>query len=38
LPGFDMKVAWHERWQHDAGHRWIRERLVGSLRTELASD
>ncbi len=37
LPPFDMKVAWHERWHHDAGHRWIRERLVASLRAELAS-
>ncbi len=38
LPGFDVKVAWHERWQHDAGHRWIRERLVGSLRAVLSEE
>ena len=36
LPGFDVKLAWHERWQHDAGHRWIRERLASSLRAVLA--
>lgn len=36
LSGFDMKLAWHERWQHDAGHRWIRERLAAGLRAVLA--
>lgn len=36
VPGFDMRVAWHERWQHDPGHRWIRERVVEGVRAQLA--
>jgi DNA-binding transcriptional LysR family regulator len=29
LPDFDVRQCWHERWQGDAGHRWLRERLAG---------
>lgn len=25
LPGFTISLLWHERWQHDPGHRWLRE-------------
>lgn len=28
LPSFDMQMAWHPRMHADAGHRWLRERLV----------
>jgi DNA-binding transcriptional LysR family regulator len=35
IPGFDLKVAWHERWQHDPGHRWIRDLLARSLREQM---
>lgn len=28
LPSFDMLMAWHPRMHADAGHRWLRERLV----------
>lgn len=35
IPGFDLKVAWHERWQHDPGHRWVRELVATSLRDQL---
>ncbi|MCB9795898.1 MAG: LysR family transcriptional regulator [Alphaproteobacteria bacterium] len=37
IPGFDLKVAWHERWQHDPGHRWIRGMLARSLREQMGS-
>lgn len=29
IPGFSKYAAWHERTHHDAGHRWVRERLFG---------
>lgn len=29
LPDFDVRQCWHARWQGDAGHRWLRERLAG---------
>jgi len=35
VPSFQMKVAWHERWQHDAGHRWVRERIAQAVRDQL---
>jgi len=35
LPSFPIHIAWHERWQRDPGHRWIRERLARSLRDQL---
>jgi len=35
IPGFDLRVAWHERWQHDPGHRWVRDLLKGSLREQM---
>lgn len=28
LPDFDVLQCWHERWQADAGHRWLREQLA----------
>lgn len=28
IPGFTKYAAWHERSHHDAGHRWVRERLA----------
>ena len=27
-PGFDLHLAWHERNDRDAGHRWLREALT----------
>ncbi len=31
LPPFRMALSWLERWQHDPGHAWLRERLVRAL-------
>ncbi|MCA9520330.1 MAG: LysR family transcriptional regulator [Myxococcales bacterium] len=31
LPGFDIHAAWHERFQDDPGHRWLRQRLFASF-------
>jgi DNA-binding transcriptional LysR family regulator len=28
LAGFDLEVAWHERFRHDAGHAWFRRVLA----------
>lgn len=28
LPGHSMAMVWHRRFDADAGHRWLRERLV----------
>jgi DNA-binding transcriptional LysR family regulator len=28
LAGFTLGVLWHERHQHDPGHRWLRDQLV----------
>ena len=27
LPGYTLRVVWHQRTAHDAAHRWLRERL-----------
>ncbi len=37
VPGFDVKLSWHERWQQDPGHRWLRNRLARNLRAEMAA-
>jgi DNA-binding transcriptional LysR family regulator len=31
IPGFSMVLAWHERVQHDASHRWLREAVHTAL-------
>jgi hypothetical protein len=31
VPAFVLAVGWHERWHHDPGHAWLRERLVTSF-------
>ena len=28
LPGFELHLAWHERFRHDAGHAWFRRVLT----------
>ena len=28
MPKFQISLAWHERFQHDAAHRWLRDQLV----------
>ena len=28
VPGYEMAMLWHERKHRDAGHRWVRERVV----------
>ncbi|MEZ4241437.1 MAG: LysR family transcriptional regulator [Myxococcota bacterium] len=28
VPGFTVHLAWHERWQHDPGHAWLRRLLA----------
>ena len=33
IPGFTKILAWHERTQRDAGHRWVRSLIVETLRT-----
>ena len=32
VPSLDLHVAWHERNQHDGGHIWLREALLGLFR------
>jgi DNA-binding transcriptional LysR family regulator len=34
LAGFDLHVAWHERFRHDAGHAWFR-RVLAEVATTL---
>jgi DNA-binding transcriptional LysR family regulator len=29
VPPFAMAMIWHERFQHDPAHRWLREKLRG---------
>jgi DNA-binding transcriptional LysR family regulator len=33
IPGFRKTLAWHERTQRDAGHRWVRTLMVETIRT-----
>lgn len=33
LPGYDIKLHWHERLHHDPGHRWMRSVITGLLRS-----
>ena len=32
IQGFEMLMLWHERLHRDAGHRWLRQRLIDSLK------
>ncbi|AUN29515.1 LysR family transcriptional regulator [Niveispirillum cyanobacteriorum] len=32
LPGFDVRVVWHERFQDDPAHTWFRREVVSALR------
>lgn len=34
VPGFTIALIWHERWQHDPGHAWLRS-LVCRVADEL---
>ena len=36
LPSFDMRVGWHETWQHDPGHRYLRELVIDEVRAQLS--
>jgi DNA-binding transcriptional LysR family regulator len=38
LPPFHLHLSWHERWHHDAGHRWIRQLLAEGIRAQLPVD
>lgn len=29
MPPVEISLVWHERMQHDAGHKWLRQALVG---------
>jgi DNA-binding transcriptional LysR family regulator len=31
VPPFALHVVWHERLQNDAGHAWLRKRMVASV-------
>ena len=31
VAGFEMLMLWHERWQRDPAHRWLRQQIVSSL-------
>ena len=31
VPPFVLSLGWHERWHHDPGHAWLRDRLVTSF-------
>lgn len=33
LASFGVDAAWHERYERDPGHRWLREQVAGVLRT-----
>jgi len=35
VPGYEMAMLWHERKHRDAGHRWVRERVVEGVRGRL---
>lgn len=37
LPSVPAALLWHERWHHDEGHRWARERIHEAVRAALAS-
>ncbi len=37
LPAVDSYMVWHQRFQHDPGHRWLRELIVATI-TQLESD
>lgn len=32
LPGYEIKLHWHERFHHDPGHRWMRSVIARLLR------
>ncbi|MCT8176364.1 LysR family transcriptional regulator [Variovorax sp. CY25R-8] len=34
VPGYEMAMLWHERKHRDAGHRWVRERVVEGVGRE----
>lgn len=31
LPTFDVHLVWHERWEEDPAHRWLREAVVRAV-------
>lgn len=31
VPGYEMAILWRERRHRDAGNRWVREWIAGSL-------
>lgn len=33
LPDIEFSIAWHQRYDNDLGHQWLREKLIeiGSL-------
>lgn len=35
LPKFPAALVWHERFQHDEGHRWAREEIFGLVQQRL---
>ena len=36
ISGFELKLHWHRRFDNEARHRWLRERLAGISRDDLA--
>lgn len=34
LPPFTLSAVWHERWQHDPGHAWLREQLAAVVQDD----
>lgn len=37
LPGYDVKLYWHERYHHDDGSRWLRSTISHLLADSMAS-
>lgn len=31
IPSFTLQLAWHERWHHEPGHRWLRRVLADTV-------
>ena len=38
VPPFRLTMLWHERFDHDAAHTWIRELLVATAGKHVTSD
>lgn len=38
IPSFRLTMLWHERFDHDPAHTWLRELLIVTIRNEKLSD